>query len=94
MGMPRGSRWKRLAIFTYETNSDKAPALCAELRARHIEIEWWQRTITSVYGNGTATNPVNNLGRDLHPLDEQWLMVRRGDWPLSFVIAKDMGVRL
>lgn len=92
MGMPRGSRWKRLAVFNDEMNSDKAPALCAELRARHIEIEWWERTISAVYGPGTARNPISNLCRDRS--DVSWLMVRRGDWPLAFVLAKDMGVRL
>lgn len=51
-------------------------------------------TISSTYGPGTARNPINNLCRDRHPLNEKWLMVRRGDWPLAYVLAKSCGVAL
>lgn len=94
MGMPRGSKWKRLAVFNDTANSDKAPVLCSVLRAHQVDIEWWSRTIASTYGPGTARNPIDNLCRDRHPLNEEWLMVRRGDWPLAYVLAKSCGVAL
>lgn len=94
MGMPRGSRWKRLAVFSSEINSDKAAIAAHVLRSGGIDVEWWTRTIKSRTHRGTATNPVNNLGRDLHPKSEEWLMVRRGDWPMAFVLVKDYGVYL
>lgn len=94
MGMPKGSNWKRLAIFSDAINSASAPDFCHLLWANRIEYEIWQRTVPAVNGSGTARNQVSNLGRDAHPLSEEWLMVRRGDWPMAYVIAKEFGVRL
>ncbi len=94
MGMPRGSRWKRLAVFSDEVNNETAPRLCEVLRSERIETEWWQRTVTRGKGKYPARNPVDNLGRDAGPTSESWLMVRYGDWPMAFVIAKTLGVSL
>lgn len=94
MGMPRGSRWKRLAVFSDEVNQAHAPALSQVLRANQIELEWWHRSAPRGKGKGRCLCVVDNLMRDGHPLSEEWLMVRRGDWPMAFVLAKDMGVRL
>jgi hypothetical protein len=94
MGMPRGSKWKRLAVFTDEVNSDIAPRLSEVLRSERFDVEWWQRTVTRGKGPRPARNPVGNLMRDESPVGEHWLMVRRGDWPMAFVIAKHLGVSL
>ena len=93
MGMPRGSKWKRLAIFSDNVNSDIAPALCAQLRMHRVETEWWQRTIPADHCKAVRCGP-QQIGRDWHPLNESWLMVRRGDWPLAYVLAKDYGTVL
>lgn len=90
MGMPKGSRWKRLAVFSDMVNIASAPVVARVLRAHRIEIEWWNRTVVSKSERGTAPQ----LGRDEHPLAEEWLMVRRGDWPLAYVLAKDIGVNM
>jgi len=84
MGMPRGSRWKRLAIFSDEVNSHNASLVGRVLRAHRIEIEWWSRPIRPTLS--TADRPVYK--------SVEWLMVRRGDWPLAFVLAKYCGVTL
>ena len=94
MGMPKGSNWKRLAIFSDVSNNAIAPDIAHLLWANRIEYEWWQRTVPAAHGPGTARNQVSNLGRDVHPNGEEWLMVRRGDWPMAFVLAKALGVSL
>lgn len=94
MGMPRGSRWKRLAVFSDEVNNEHGEVVCNVLRAKSIEYEWWQRTVKRGQGTHHARNPINNLMRDASPISEHWLMVHRGDWPLAFVLAKDRGVSL
>lgn len=93
MGMPRGSKWKRLAIFSDVVNTEYSQGLFPVLRAHGIEIEWWNRTVARGQGQYHARNPIDNLGRDASPTSESWLMVRRGDWPLAYVLAKDCGVR-
>ena len=93
MGMPRGSKWKRLAVFSSAVNADYNEAIWPIFRAHKIEIEWWERTVKRGGGKYPARNPIDNLGRDASPTSESWLMVRRGDWPLAFVLAKDCGVR-
>lgn len=91
MGMPRGSRWKRLAVFSEDVNADdRVLALSHVLRAHQIETEWWKRTVPSMGSRGTAPQ----LCRDHHPKAEEWLMVRVGDWPLAYVLAKDLGISL
>ena len=94
MGMPKGSTWKRLAVFSDARNNDVAPRLCEVLRSERFELEWWGRTVPRGKGKYPARNPVGNLMRDASPTGEQWLMVRRGDWPMAFVIAKHLGVSL
>ncbi len=94
MGMPKGSSWKRLAIFSDEVNNEFAPRLCEVLRSERFEVEWWERTVSRGKGKIPARNPINNVMRDVNPINESWLMVRRGDWPMAFVIAKRMGVIL
>lgn len=84
MGMPKGSRWKRLAIFSDEVNSDNAPLLGRILQAHWIEIEWWSRPIRPTLA--TCDRPVYKT--------VDWLMVPRGDWPFAYVLAKDIGVCL
>jgi len=93
MGMPKGSRWKRLAVFNDDINSDIAPALCAQLRMHRIEIEWWQRTVKETKNKESRTG-CRTIGREWHPKNEAWLMVRRGDWPFAYALAKDYGVTL
>jgi hypothetical protein len=92
--MPRGSYWKRLAVFSDEVNQEHAPDVARVLRAERIEMEWWHRSVPTGQGKGRALCVVDNLGREGHPLSEEWLMVRRGDWPMAFVIAKHFGVSL
>ena len=94
MGMPRGSRWKRLAIFSEKINSDKAVRISEVLRASSIDTEWWHRTVPRGRGQYPARNPVSNLMRDASPVAEEWLMVRYGDWARAYIIARDMGVSL
>lgn len=93
MGMPRGSRWKRLAVFSDEINNTKAEDVSHMLWANRMEYEWWERTIPATENGPIRTGP-QTLGRAYHPLNEAWLMVRRGDWPMAFVLAKDIGVSL
>lgn len=95
MGMPRGSRWKRLAVFSDLVNEgDKAAIASRVLRAKGLDVEWWHRTVPRGKGTHPARNPIDNLMRDESPISEEWLMVRRGDWPLAFVLVKDYGVSL
>ncbi len=94
MGMPRGSRWKRLAVFSDEVNQEHAPELARVLHGRRIEMEWWHRSVPRGQGKGRALCVVDNLMRDGHPQSEEWLMVRRGDWPIAFVLAKNLGMTL
>lgn len=94
MGMPRGSKWKRLAVFSDVINSDKATIAARVLRAKGLDVEWWHRTVPRGCGVRSARNPIDNLMRDESPISEEWLMVRRGDWPLAFVLVKDYGVSL
>jgi hypothetical protein len=94
MGMPRGSRWKRLAVFSNIVNPDSAPDIDHLLWANRIEMEWWNRSVPRGKGPRPSRNPINNLMRDEHPHDEARLMVRRGDWPMAFVLAKSLGVSL
>ncbi len=93
MGMPRGSRWKRLAIFSDAINADAAPRIEEVLWSERIETEWWARTIPATKNGAVRCGP-QAMGRDYHPLSETWLMVRRGDWPVAFVVAKQLGVSL
>lgn len=95
MGMPKGTRWKRLAVFSDAINNQHAPHMAHVLWANRIETEWWKRSVPRGEGNGHhARCVVNNLGREDHPLSEEWLMVRCGDWPMAFVLAKSVGVSL
>lgn len=94
MGMPRGSRWKRLAVFSDLVNPEIAPDVWHLLWANRIEIEWWRRSVQRGKGPRPSRNPINNLMRDDHPHGEEWLMVRRGDWPMAFVLVKALGVSL
>ena len=93
MGMPKGSKWKRLAIFSDEVNSGIAPDVSHLLWANKIEYEWWKRTIPATRYAPIRTGP-HAMGRADHPLNEEWLMVRRGDCPMAFVLAKARGVAL
>ncbi len=94
MGMPRGSKWKRLVICSDGANGDPH-ALVMSLRMHGIEMEWWRRTVPRGQGNIEADNShMNNLLRDESPTSEAWLMVRRGDWPMGFVLAKHCGMSL
>jgi hypothetical protein len=95
LGMSKGSSWKRLAVFSDadEVNQEHAPDLARVLRAARIDTEWWHRSISAGKGTGRALS-MHNLGRDAHPLSEDWLMVCRGDWPMAFILAKDLGVML
>lgn len=85
MGMPRGSKWKRLAVFSDEMNADNAPVVSSVLRAHGIETEWWSRKLRNE-NHGLTMRPVYRT--------VDWLMVRRGDWPLAYVLAKECGVSL
>lgn len=93
MGMPRGSKWKRLAIFSDEVNPGNAPEATHLLWANRIEYEMWKRTVPATHYTHTRTGP-QAVGRADHPLSEEWLMVRRGDWPMAFVLVKELGVSL
>lgn len=94
MGMPRGSKWKRLAVFSDAINQEHAPDIARVLRANRIEMEWWHRSAPRGQGKGDALCVVDNLMREGHPLSEDWLMVRRGDWPMAFVLAAHLGLSL
>lgn len=95
MGMPRGSKWKRLAVFSDAVNDDKGPDIADLLWANRIDAEWWKRSVPRGKGNGhRARCVVDNLMREDHPLSEEWLMVRYGDWPMAFVLAKAIGVEI
>lgn len=101
MGMYKGSKWKRLAIFSDVFNNEvDCPRLCDLLRAEFggASYEWWSRTVP----HGQGTRPANHgpmgsgdyIDRDESPTNEAWLMVERGNWPLAFIIARDCGVSL
>lgn len=95
MGMPRGSQWKRLAVFSDILNQEHGPDIAHLLWANRIETEWWKRSAARGEGNGQpARCVIDNLMREDHPHSEEWLMVRRGDWPMAFVLAKALGVSL
>lgn len=93
MGMPRGSKWKRLAVFSDLVNRGNAPEASHLLWANRIDYEWWKRTIPATEHMPIRTGP-QAMGRADHPLSEEWLMVRRGDWPMAFVLVKELGVSL
>lgn len=93
MGMQKGSRWKRLAVFSDDRNNMIAPVLTSQLHARHIQTQWWKRTVKATICAPPRTGP-QMIGRANHPQSEEWLMVRIGDWPLAYVLAKDLGVSL
>ncbi len=92
MGMRKGSKWKRLAIFSDAVNSDDAGRVAEVLRASSLEIEWRRLTIPAT--RYEVRPQEQRLGRAPHPLSEEWLFVRRGDYPLAFVIVKSLGVSL
>lgn len=94
MGMPRGSKWKRLAVFNDQVNIKHAPDVSRVLHAYRIDMEWWHRSAARGGGKGRALCVVDNLMQEGHPLSEEWLMVRSGDWPMAFVLAKHLGVSL
>lgn len=93
MGMPKGSKWKRLAIFSDMVNSANGPDISHLLWANRIEYEWWARTVPAKHYGCVRFGP-QQIGRDYHPHSEEWIMVRRGDWPMAFVLAKDLGIVL
>lgn len=95
MGMPKGTRWKRLAVLSDVVNQEHGPDLAHLLWANRIEYEWWNRSAPKGAGNGQrARCTVDNLMREDHIHGEEWCMVRRGDWPIAFVLAKSLGVSL
>lgn len=94
MGMQRGSHWKRLAVFNDKVNQGHAADVARVLHAYRVDMEWWHRSVARGQGIGRALCVVDNLMREGHPLSEEWLMVRRGDWPMAFVLAKHLGVSL